>query len=723
MLDSLKKKIILGIGIFSLLLLLFYSRQAKSAVEESWGEGSNSVPGELIVKLKGDSQTQGVKIQYVKKNSTDSGFPDGLRNKLEREYGLQGIREIGAGGYRILNKSNNHSGYYLLNFPREANLSEIMGVLKNHPHVAAVGKNIKVQAQYIPNDPRFAEQWALPRIKAPEAWDIQTGSSSTRIAVIDTGCVLDHPDLAPNINLSLSYDFVNNDSDPTDDNPDKHGTHVTGIIAGQGDNHQGVAGLNWRADMVIYKALGSDGYGTLDKLIEAIERAIDDNVQIINMSWGTSQDSPILEDILQDAYDSGIVLVAAGGNNGIVLYPAKYSFVLGVGGTGRAEGDPRWVSPPFESAYGPEIDVSAPAEDILSTVKYELPKGEPVYYASLSGTSMSSAFVSGLAGLILSQNPNLEPEEVYEFIKNNTDPVNTEPDKPMGSGRINLYKAIDAVSQPTPTPSPTPSATPSPTPSASPSPTPSPEVPEDEAWIEGKVEGEDCEDEGVKPLSGVRVVAEPVYFALLEDSPAKVKSQALPRHFIPIIDREPPEPIEYEPRLPPCWEEEPCPWEGEILAETTTDENGDYKLVITRARLEELGVEAKEGKYMVMVTAGDCGRRITPLPCEDFPYAGAPYAGQFPYGIATAKKASEECPPLINRLLPRPRCFPFKRGRCACASEELEIELAHKYNLDFLLQTFCPPKPSPRPTPTCAPRRRGGGCGGSVNTSINLGGK
>ncbi|MFN7170981.1 MAG: S8 family serine peptidase, partial [Candidatus Omnitrophota bacterium] len=450
------------------------------------------------------------------------------------------------------------------------------------------------------------------------------------------------------------------------------------------------------------------------KLISAIEKAIADDVQIINMSWGTAEDSPILREILEDAYDLGIVLVAAGGNSGIVLYPAKYPFVLGVGGTGKPENDPRWVSPPFESAYGPEIDVSAPAEDILSTVKYLPLKGEPVYYASLSGTSMSSAFVSGEAGLILSENPQLEVEEIYQIIKNNTDPVTTEPDKPIGTGRINVFKAMDALLQPTPTP------TPSPTPT--PTPTPPPGVPEDEAWIEGKVEGEECGER--KPLEGVRVVATPIYVAFPEPLKAesqRVKKLALPRGRIPWINPdEPPEPIEYEPHLPyDCWEEENCFPEGEVLAETTTDAEGSYKLVITKARLEELGIEPKEGKYTIMVTAGDCFVGRLPLPCEDFPYNGAPYAGSFPYGIVGAESGVEK------RMFLRPRCFPLRRGKYTCKSEELEIELAHRYTLDFLLQIFCFPKPSPRPTPSCSPRPRrgGGGCGITANTSINLGGK
>jgi len=430
------------------------------------GVEPNNGSGEVLIRLPKESGPVGsvatTHTQAVKANGETPDIVKGLEGKfglsLENKIEIRPstVLEIlpvpaavsvqsGSAVKQDINESNNGSNVWYV-FKTNGQLAEEV-CRKLEAEGTTCEPNYTVKKVAVPSDPKYGEQWALPRIQAPEAWDLQTGSSSTKIAIIDTGCDMAHPDLELNINKSLSYDFLNSDADPTDDSEDSHGTHVAGIIAAQGNNAKGVAGLNWKADLVIYKALDSAGEGTIDKLMLAIQRAIDDKADVINMSWGTEEDSLALHEALQAAYDSGIVLVAASGNEGKLLYPAKYEEVLAVGGTGKAAGDPRWSQTvdgkTYESAYGKEIDVAAPAEDIYSTIKHSA--SEELSYGALSGTSMSSAFVSGEAGLLLSQNNTLEREEIYSIIRENVDPVTTESTKPIGSGRINLFKAVKAV--------------------------------------------------------------------------------------------------------------------------------------------------------------------------------------------------------------------------------------------------------------------------------------
>jgi thermitase len=696
---------------------------------------------EYVVKLNtpaGDSTDKiSVRTQQVPSVKAQS-LPVSLEKNL-KPLGLQQARPVGrrGGGYRILSSKTSIGAslgkpYYLLNFSADADRNKIENALKDSPEVALHSENlIYHKAAFVPNDPKYPQQWALERIQAPQAWDLETGSSSTKIAIIDTGCDLNHPDLEVNINHSLSYDFVKDDFEPWDDSVDSHGTHVAGIIAAVGNNGQGVAGLNWKAELIIYKALDNEGLGTLDKLIAAIDEAIDNEVDIINMSWGTDEHSPILEDVLQEAADAEVVLVAAAGNEGELLYPAKYPMVLGVAGTGKAETDPRWSAEldgtEFESAYGPEIDVSAPAEDILSTTK----SGS---YASLSGTSMSAGFVSGEAGLVLSQKHSLSRSDVYKIIKENVDPLDTQPGKPIGSGRINLFKAVEAASNFIPEPTP------------SPSPTPPSEVPEDEAWIEGVVEGEeggeiwactddakvcpdgstvgrtgpDCQfapcpgetagitkakkgslrtqDAGRKPLAGIKVVARAVRD---EDWP--------PIDYETILD----ETIVYETIVLEPSDEY---WYGEdILAEAVTDEEGRYKLVITEDSLEELDIEPVDGRYIIQVTAGD-DREI-------IPWSRPPYYGDEEILLLSVgmKKVSSDNSQGARFCPPRRPFWPpgyNRRGGYLAQTKEIEIELGQKFNLDFVLELIPETEPPEPPEPPETPNG-GGGCGGGGQAGEN----
>ncbi|WP_144353445.1 S8 family serine peptidase, partial [Paenibacillus darwinianus] len=207
-----------------------------------------------------------------------------------------------------------------------------------------------------PNDPELGKQVYLRQIRADKAWTLANKRSNITIALVDTGVDLDHPDLQGN--LVGGTNLVQPGKPPEDDNG--HGTNVAGVVAAVGDNRIGTAGILWKAGIMPIKALDSQGYGEEDRLGEAILYAVNHGAQIVVLSVGLYRYSPYMRDIVQYAESKGVLLVAAGGNDGkelsskvAVKYPAAYPTVLAVAGA-TASGAPEMRSNP-----GPEIDVAA----------------------------------------------------------------------------------------------------------------------------------------------------------------------------------------------------------------------------------------------------------------------------------------------------------------------------------------------------------------------------
>ena len=287
--------------------------------------------------------------------------------------------------------------------------------------------------------PNYGKQWGLTKIGMLDAWEIEKGSNTVNIAIIDTGCDLDHEDLAENIDIDKSYDYVNNNGTPDDDNG--HGTHVAGIIAAVGGNDEGGSGVMWVSNLIILKILNQAGEletsvtSDSTKLADAISDAIvDKDAKIINMSCGTTTDLmeiSTLKDAFEAAFAEDVLIVAAAGNdeNEGVLYPAKYEGVLSVAATDK--NDQRSDG----TAYGAEVDIAAPGEAIYST---EVDNS----YGYQTGTSMSTAFVSGVAGLLLSKDSSLNKLQLKVLIENSADAI---AGSGMGTGRLNAKKALDAL--------------------------------------------------------------------------------------------------------------------------------------------------------------------------------------------------------------------------------------------------------------------------------------
>ena len=317
-------------------------------------------------------------------------------------------------------------------------LASSIGYLRQCAGVKNAEPNYTVHvADVIPSDPGWGLQYGLPAIRAPQGWQITTGSSSVIIAIVDTGISLSHPDLSAKI--VSGWDFVNNDSIADDD--DGHGTHVAGIAAAQTNNGTGVAGVSWGALLMPVKVLDSSGNGFDTDVAQGIIWATDHGAQIINLSLGGTDPSTPLQDAVNYAYSHGVTIVAAAGNSGAssILYPARYDHVIAVAATDSSNTRAGF------SNFGPQMALSAPGVHILSTY--------PGGYAYLSGTSMATPFVSGLAAILRGLPGNGSPDVIaWEMESSALDLGPVGRDNLYGYGLIQMDRAINRALTPTSTP-------------------------------------------------------------------------------------------------------------------------------------------------------------------------------------------------------------------------------------------------------------------------------
>lgn len=263
--------------------------------------------------------------------------------------------------------------------------------------------------------------WGVQKVEAEAVWSVNKGTG-IKIAVIDTGLDYGHPDLREN--YIGGYDFANKDADPADDHG--HGTHVSGTIA-SALNQTGLVGVAPQAKILAVKVLDSQGLGYISDLISGINYAISQGAQVINLSLGTTYDSSLLEEAVDNASSHGIIIVAAAGNNsaGPLLYPAAYSSVISVAAINQNNELASF------SAVGAEL--SAPGVAITSTVPGN-------GYASWSGTSMAAPHVSAAAAMLISNKVSNVRERLRE---SSTDLGSPGRDSSFGYGLINLKTAFN----------------------------------------------------------------------------------------------------------------------------------------------------------------------------------------------------------------------------------------------------------------------------------------
>ncbi len=300
----------------------------------------------------------------------------------------------------------------------------------------------------VPNDPYRSSQWFFAKIDAFQAWDIIWGTETeySLIAIVDTGVYWTHPDINPNMWSGIGEDMSNMDGNPTEPYP-IHGTHVAGCASEATNNGIGGAGLGWSSRIMAIK--GADDNGVLYYVWQGITWAADHGAHIINCSWGGVGYSGSEQNIINHVWSvHDVLVVAAAGNDDYwtppyTHYPSAYNHVLAVAATNSSDHKPGW------SNYGSWVDVCAPGDNILSTWGSN-------NYAYLSGTSMSSPIVAGLAGLIRAGNHRLSADETEALIVSGAEPISDYYYNQgwLGSGRINAHNSVldlGGVDPPTPT--------------------------------------------------------------------------------------------------------------------------------------------------------------------------------------------------------------------------------------------------------------------------------
>jgi len=370
-------------------------------------------------------------------------------------------------------------------FSNDLELEGLINFYNSQSEVEYAEPNYIYHASFEPSDTFYTQQLYLTKIRANKAWNITTGSRQITIAVVDSGVDLKHPDLEQNIWFNkqekvnngidddqngyiddiYGWDFVNNDNDP---NPDisgkytamgiRHGTVISGIATAQGNNAQGIAGVSWSSKIMVLRVLDGEGYGTTDKVAEAIDYAVSNKADVINLSFVGTGKSLTLEKSIQRAYDAGVIVVAAAGNevaSGVDMeteenmqYPVCHdgpngeNWVLGV-----ASVDNNDVLASF-SNYGAKcIDLVAPGVRLFSTVYHSDSDIEfkEYYQNGWTGTSVSAPQVTGAVALIKSIKPSLSANQIKEIIlesARNIDNINNNYKNKLGSGLLDVYQAV-----------------------------------------------------------------------------------------------------------------------------------------------------------------------------------------------------------------------------------------------------------------------------------------
>lgn len=318
--------------LFLALLLFLATSSVQAGVVSSRPLEQGFVPEEIIVQFKAEALpmalTPGVRT---------TGLPS--IDALNSEFRARGIFPLFANPPQ--RDSEGLGRIYLIRLAPGSDVLAAVQKYASDPNVEFAEPNYLAHITLIPNDTRFSEQWALPKIQAPQAWDTETGEPTgpedarVVIAIIDTGIDFEHPDLAGQIWTNTNevpgnildddgngyvddvngWDFVNNDNNPDDDNIYSHGSHVSGIAAAALNNATGIAGICPGCRIMPLKVCGTGTSCSVADIVEAIYYAADNGAKIISMSLG-GPCSPTEAAAVNYAWNKDLLIIAASGNGG-----------------------------------------------------------------------------------------------------------------------------------------------------------------------------------------------------------------------------------------------------------------------------------------------------------------------------------------------------------------------------------------------------------------------
>ncbi|TDP95929.1 serine protease [Halanaerobium saccharolyticum] len=437
----------------------------------SLGDNAN-ISGTVITNhqrgyIEASSQSNSKSVQSMMFNSKGKKFVDNeIIVKYNDSVSVSSMtNEIAKSGSNALKKIRTDNGELVkIKIPSNKTVEEMVEYYSQQPGVEYAEPNYIAYAQAIPNDTYYEDgidnnigQWGLWATNMELAWDLQQTSNSYLVAVLDSGIIPDHEDLTTNLVSGVDFVTVDNtgedpsDYKPTDFDPSdpttesengSHGTHVSGIIGALTDNNLGVAGINWETNILPVRVLKSDQTGSHYDIAEGIYYSVDESqAEIINMSFGGESSSNTLHNAVEYAYENGTIMIAASGNSGVdsVHYPAAYEETIAVGSIENKNDLADY------SNYGAEIDLVAPGGDdtkgILSTWGYYDGASYNPGYAYMSGTSMSTAYVSGAAALLLES--GVSPNNIKDrLISTAFDLGIPNKDDNYGHGMLDVYAAL-----------------------------------------------------------------------------------------------------------------------------------------------------------------------------------------------------------------------------------------------------------------------------------------
>lgn len=309
------------------------------------------------------------------------------------------------------------------------------------------------EALFVPNDPSVGLQYHISRINCYQAWDLTQGDTNVVIGIVDSGSDLDHPDLGANIRYNYAdpedgidndgngflddfkgWDFFYGDNDPNIMGGSDHGSHVSGCASQVTNNNVHGSGSGFKCKLRISKHAPDYPDNSIYASNNGIVYLYQNGAKIINCSFGSSTYSAATQNIINNAWSAGVVIIASAGNDGsnIPRYPGSYDNVVSVAASNSAD-----LKAGF-SNYHSTVDVIAPGDNILSTVYNNS-------YANFSGTSMSTPVTAGVVGLIMSRYPGWTNAQVVDRLKLGVDSIyhlNPSFIGMLGTGRVNAFKCV-----------------------------------------------------------------------------------------------------------------------------------------------------------------------------------------------------------------------------------------------------------------------------------------